>query len=38
MKTEASYILSEKYNVSVRTVQRWKEAFEEFVKNIFEKP
>ena len=34
MKTEASYILSDKYNVSVRTVQRWKEAFEEFVKNF----
>ena len=37
MKTEASYILSDKYDVSVRTVQRWKEAFEEFVKNFFEK-
>ena len=37
MKTEASYILSDKYDVSVRTVQRWKETFEEFVKNFFEK-
>ena len=37
MKTEASYILSDKYDVSVRTVQRWKGAFEEFVKNFFEK-
>ena len=37
MKKEASYILSDKYNVSVRTVQRWKEVFEEFVKNFFEK-
>ena len=35
-KKEATYFLSEMFSVSIRTVQRWKEMFDEFVKNFFE--
>ena len=35
-KKEATYIVSDMFDVSIRTVQRWKEMFEEFVKNFFE--
>ena len=35
-KKEATYLVSEMFEVSIRTVQRWKEMFEEFVKNFFE--
>ena len=35
MKKEATYIISEKYSTSIRTVQRWKEQLDAFVKQFF---
>ena len=36
-KEQATFILSEEYGVTVRTVQRWKLLFESYVKKYFEK-
>lgn len=36
MKTEATFILSRRYSTTIRTVQRWKEQFEKYVKVFFE--
>ena len=36
MKTEATFILSRRYGTTIRTVQRWKEQFEKYVKVFFE--
>lgn len=35
-KEEASFIISKEYDVSIRTVQRWKLMFEKFVIKFFE--
>ena len=35
MKKEATYIISKKYGTSIRTVQRWKEQFDGFIKEFF---
>ena len=37
LKKEATGILSEKYGVSERSVQLWKEMFKEYVIKFFEK-
>ena len=37
LKKEATGILSEKYGVSERSVQLWKEMFKEYVVKFFEK-
>ena len=37
LRKEATYIISEKFGVSIRTAQRWKDSFETFARNFFEK-